>query len=69
MNNTSNFQTGLSYFFPKELVDYITSARKEYEHALRHANYAQKEGVQIDPESMTKWELVQWYRKCQEYDF
>jgi hypothetical protein len=65
----NDFKTGLSYFFPQNLVDYITEARKEYQAALSHANYCQKNGVQIEPEEMTKWELVQWYRKCQEYDF
>lgn len=63
-----NFQTGLNYFFPENMVNYIVKARKEYQEALKFAYTAQKEGIQIEPEEMTKWELVQWYRKCLAYD-
>lgn len=64
----NDFKAGLSYFFPQELIKYITTAREEYEEALRHAYTAQKYGVQIEPEEMTKWELVNWFRSCQIYD-
>ena len=73
MNNYQNafddkFKEGLSYFFPQGIINYITEARKEYQEALRFAELAQKNGSSVDPDRMTKYELVQWYRKCQEYD-
>jgi hypothetical protein len=62
----TNFQMGLSMFFPPEIVKTILEIREEkelYPKALAFAYMAQKYGNNVDPDLMTMGELVTWYKQ------